>query len=149
MDLVFCDYSADGKYEMTPDTKATIYSNGIVRWQPPASFKSSCSIDVTYFPFDEQECEMKFGSWTYNQMEVCRHCILRLVRAIAFGGEYIIMPKEHRIQLKLWHNETLNTFHNNGIYIRMRNLLANMINNCFYDWQFTVTLNITIFVSFL
>ena len=29
-------------------------------------FKSECKIDVTFFPFDEQVCELKFGSWTYN-----------------------------------------------------------------------------------
>ena len=23
-------------------------------------------IDITWFPFDDQECELKFGSWTYN-----------------------------------------------------------------------------------
>ena len=32
--------------------------------------QSTCSIDVTYFPFDEQKCTMKFGSWTYNKDEV-------------------------------------------------------------------------------
>jgi len=27
---------------------------------------STCKIDITWFPFDDQNCEMKFGSWTYN-----------------------------------------------------------------------------------
>ena len=39
-------------------------------WIPPAIYKSSCTIDVQYFPFDQQECEMKFGSWTFNGDQV-------------------------------------------------------------------------------
>ena len=27
---------------------------------------STCRIDITWFPFDEQKCDMKFGSWTYD-----------------------------------------------------------------------------------
>lgn len=34
------------------------------------SFQSSCTIDVTYFPFDQQTCIMKFGSWTFNGDQV-------------------------------------------------------------------------------
>ncbi|CAG2166031.1 unnamed protein product [Oppiella nova] len=29
-------------------------------------FKSTCKIDITWFPFDDQKCDMKFGSWTYD-----------------------------------------------------------------------------------
>ena len=36
----------------------------------PGIFKSSCPIDITWFPFDDQNCEMKFGSWTYNGFKV-------------------------------------------------------------------------------
>ena len=32
--------------------------------------QSSCTIDVTYFPFDQQTCIMKFGSWTFTGDQV-------------------------------------------------------------------------------
>ena len=51
-------------------TKATIYPNGRVHWEPPAIYKSSCTIDVEFYPFDEQLCTLKFGSWTYDGYQV-------------------------------------------------------------------------------
>ena len=59
-------YSADGKYEVTLMTKASLNYTGEVVWKPPAIYKSSCKINVEWFPFDEQSCDMKFGSWTYD-----------------------------------------------------------------------------------
>lgn len=47
-------------------TKATIAWNGLVEWKPPAIYKSSCLIDVEYFPYDIQSCVLKMGSWTYD-----------------------------------------------------------------------------------
>lgn len=65
--------SADGNFEVTLATKATIYHQGLVEWKPPAIYKSSCEIDVEYFPFDEQTCVLKFGSWTYDGFKVNSH----------------------------------------------------------------------------
>ncbi|ROT79610.1 nicotinic acetylcholine receptor subunit alpha 8 [Penaeus vannamei] len=62
--------NADGNYEVTLMTKATLKYTGEVVWKPPAIYKSSCEIDVEWFPFDEQSCNMKFGSWTYNGLQV-------------------------------------------------------------------------------
>lgn len=45
---------------------AVVSSDGTVLWIPMAIFKSTCSIDITHFPFDEQNCNLKFGSWTYD-----------------------------------------------------------------------------------
>lgn len=46
-------------------TRVIIEHDGRNAWYSPASFRSTCNIDVTYFPFDEQTCTMKFGSWTF------------------------------------------------------------------------------------
>lgn len=51
-------------------TKATVYHNGLVVWQPPAVYKSSCAIDVEFFPYDVQTCVLKLGSWTYDGFKV-------------------------------------------------------------------------------
>ncbi|CAG9537308.1 unnamed protein product [Cercopithifilaria johnstoni] len=62
--------NADGNYQVSILTKAKLSPNGTVEWAPPAIYKSMCQINVEWFPFDEQTCEMKFGSWTYNGLEV-------------------------------------------------------------------------------
>ncbi|KAM3955007.1 nicotinic acetylcholine receptor subunit alpha 3 isoform 2-T2 [Aphomia sociella] len=62
--------NADGNFEVTLATKATLNYTGRVEWRPPAIYKSSCEIDVEYFPFDQQTCVMKFGSWTYDGFQV-------------------------------------------------------------------------------
>ena len=62
--------NADGNYELTLVAKANLYSNGTVVWKPPTMFRSTCEIDVEYFPFDIQTCFLRFGSWTYAGDEV-------------------------------------------------------------------------------
>ena len=58
-------FSADGNFEVTLVTKATLWHNGLVEWNPPAIYNSSCMIDVGCFLFDEQTRAMKCQSWTY------------------------------------------------------------------------------------
>ncbi|CAL1263594.1 unnamed protein product [Larinioides sclopetarius] len=58
--------NADGNFEVTLETKAQLNNRGMIQWKPPAIYKSSCEIDVEFFPFDVQTCLMKFGSWTYD-----------------------------------------------------------------------------------
>ncbi|TNM99235.1 hypothetical protein fugu_013799 [Takifugu bimaculatus] len=58
--------NADGRFEGSLMTKAIVRYNGAITWTPPASYKSACTMDVTFFPFDRQNCTMKFGSWTYD-----------------------------------------------------------------------------------
>lgn len=44
--------SADDYTQGYYQSKAMVDNNGHVFWPPPAKFRSSCKIDVTFFPFD-------------------------------------------------------------------------------------------------
>ncbi|GMR52668.1 hypothetical protein PMAYCL1PPCAC_22863, partial [Pristionchus mayeri] len=58
--------NADGEPHITTMSAALIYFTGLVVWKPPSIYKSFCPIDIEYFPYDSQECSMKFGGWSYN-----------------------------------------------------------------------------------
>ena len=45
-------------------------SDGVVSWNPGIQLESSCQLDLTYFPFDNQTCEITFGSWMYPIQQV-------------------------------------------------------------------------------
>ncbi|XP_065200625.1 neuronal acetylcholine receptor subunit alpha-7 isoform X11 [Planococcus citri] len=62
--------SADEKFDGTYHTNVVVRSNGSCLYVPPGIFKSTCKIDITWFPFDDQYCDMKFGSWTYDGFQL-------------------------------------------------------------------------------
>ncbi|KAM8772071.1 neuronal acetylcholine receptor subunit alpha-9-I [Acanthopagrus schlegelii] len=51
-------------------TNVKLRYNGEIVWDSPAITKSTCVVDVSYFPFDWQSCNLTFGSWTYNGNQV-------------------------------------------------------------------------------
>ncbi|GMT01297.1 hypothetical protein PENTCL1PPCAC_23471, partial [Pristionchus entomophagus] len=57
--------NAHGSPHVSAITKAEVRHDGRVKWTPPVVYNSMCKIDVEWFPYDEQYCDMKFGSWTY------------------------------------------------------------------------------------
>nr|XP_045374622.1 neuronal acetylcholine receptor subunit alpha-6 isoform X2 [Camelus bactrianus] len=62
--------NAVGDFQVEGKTKALLKHDGMITWTPPAIFKSSCPMDITFFPFDHQNCSLKFGSWTYDKAEI-------------------------------------------------------------------------------
>ncbi|XP_015198908.2 neuronal acetylcholine receptor subunit beta-4 [Lepisosteus oculatus] len=62
--------NADGTYEVSLFTNAIVQFNGSIFWLPPAIYKSACKIEVKHFPFDQQNCTLKFRSWTYDYTEI-------------------------------------------------------------------------------
>ncbi|KAF1378146.1 hypothetical protein PFLUV_G00187340 [Perca fluviatilis] len=58
--------SADDEFSSSMETNVVLRNDGQVMWDQPAITKSSCSVDVAFFPFDLQQCHLTFGSWTHN-----------------------------------------------------------------------------------
>uniref|UniRef100_A0A1I7U469 Neur_chan_LBD domain-containing protein n=1 Tax=Caenorhabditis tropicalis TaxID=1561998 RepID=A0A1I7U469_9PELO len=58
--------SAAEDFDSTFKSNLLTYHTGTVVWIPPGVLKFVCQLDVTWFPFDDQVCEMKFGSWTFH-----------------------------------------------------------------------------------
>ncbi|XP_073468655.1 neuronal acetylcholine receptor subunit alpha-10-like isoform X1 [Aquarana catesbeiana] len=67
--------SADDQFTGSMETNVVIRYDGQIMWDSPAITKSSCKVDVSFFPFDAQQCRLTFGSWTYNgnQIDILNH----------------------------------------------------------------------------
>uniref|UniRef100_A0A8C3XEG5 Cholinergic receptor nicotinic delta subunit n=1 Tax=Cyanoderma ruficeps TaxID=181631 RepID=A0A8C3XEG5_9PASS len=55
----------DGLFEVAYYCNVLIYNTGYVYWLPPAIFRSTCLINVDFFPFDWQNCSLRFRCWSY------------------------------------------------------------------------------------
>lgn len=58
------------------ETNVVIRHDGQIMWDQPAISKSSCKVDVSFFPFDAQQCRLTFGSWTHNGNQMDLHIAL-------------------------------------------------------------------------
>ncbi|KAK2146877.1 hypothetical protein LSH36_581g04044 [Paralvinella palmiformis] len=68
-DIVFYN-SADDYINGYMPALAMVSHDGHVFWPPVVHVRSTCKIDITYFPFDDQMCSLKVGSWAYDGLQV-------------------------------------------------------------------------------
>ncbi|KAK6166757.1 hypothetical protein SNE40_023381 [Patella caerulea] len=47
-----------------------IANSGRVVWDPPGIYEVNCEADISYYPFDTQECFITLQSWGYNLREL-------------------------------------------------------------------------------
>ncbi|PIC22787.1 hypothetical protein B9Z55_016724 [Caenorhabditis nigoni] len=62
--------SVDAEFDSSYKVNLVNYHTGYINWMPPGIFKVSCKLDIYWFPFDEQICYFKFGSWTYTRDKI-------------------------------------------------------------------------------
>ncbi|KAK2153393.1 hypothetical protein LSH36_298g01072 [Paralvinella palmiformis] len=55
-------FRAEKIYENYSNFRAIISHKGMIRWEPGGVFKTMCTIDITYYPFDEQVRPIKHRS---------------------------------------------------------------------------------------
>jgi len=55
--------------ELMPDfdrIRVLLHSDGLLHWEPGGIFRTTCEIDIAYFPFDSQRCPMLIGAYSYH-----------------------------------------------------------------------------------
>ncbi|XP_058045428.1 acetylcholine receptor subunit gamma [Ahaetulla prasina] len=67
---IVLENNINGVFDVALYTNALVSPDGNITWLPPAIYRSVCSIFVTYFPFDWQNCSLVFQSQTYNALEI-------------------------------------------------------------------------------
>ncbi|XP_030638135.1 acetylcholine receptor subunit epsilon [Chanos chanos] len=67
---IVLENNIDGKFDVAYYANILIYSDGSMYWLPPAIYRSTCTIEISYFPFDWQNCTLIFRSQTYSANEV-------------------------------------------------------------------------------
>ena len=70
---VFSYGSSASDQDMMPgkgDYRPSISSTGSVSYNFPTVLSSACSVNVRYFPFDTQRCNLQFGSWSHHGSEL-------------------------------------------------------------------------------
>ena len=65
-------FSADDYTTGYMPALAMVSHDGHIFWPPIVKLRSTCQIDITYFPFDDQTCSLKLGSWAYDGFQVNR-----------------------------------------------------------------------------
>lgn len=87
--LVFLPCSGDKQVRKAGHTElfknwVAVNSTGGCSWGSMANLESSCNVEVSSFPFDEQECSLTFASASYgsNMLEI--HSIRPLGSSLAF-----------------------------------------------------------------
>uniref|UniRef100_A0A672N5Z4 Cholinergic receptor, nicotinic, epsilon n=1 Tax=Sinocyclocheilus grahami TaxID=75366 RepID=A0A672N5Z4_SINGR len=72
---IVLENNIDGKFDVAYylPPRATLVDtplDGSMYWLPPAIYRSTCAIEITYFPFDWQNCTLVFRSQTYSANEI-------------------------------------------------------------------------------
>jgi len=55
--------------ELMPDfdrIRVLLHSDGRLHWEPGGIFRTTCDIDIAYFPFDSQICPLLIGAYSYH-----------------------------------------------------------------------------------
>uniref|UniRef100_A0AAY4CFR2 Neuronal acetylcholine receptor subunit alpha-7 n=1 Tax=Denticeps clupeoides TaxID=299321 RepID=A0AAY4CFR2_9TELE len=94
--------SADERFDATFHTNVLVSSTGACQYLPPGIFKSTCYIDVRWFPFDVQRCDLKFGSWTYGGWSLDLQMIEADITGYIANGEWDLVEVPGRRNVRFY-----------------------------------------------
>ena len=101
--MIFSHFSAEASSKVTSISSNVIIDfTGNVTWLSMSIFRSSCSIDVKYFPYDVQNCTMSFASWSYgiDQLNILIHSTEGDISNYVSSSEWALLEYKPRRKLE-------------------------------------------------
>ena len=91
-------------------TRVIVNSNGLCRWKYPLFLHVMCSIDVSYFPLDLQECSLRFRSVLYpsSELQISQPKVLHVIPSFQ-NNEWMIYDTSMKTE-EVWDEKTLNNY---------------------------------------
>lgn len=71
-----------------------IWLAGFLFLSVPVILRSTCRIDVRWFPFDVQKCDLRFGSWTYGRSKLDLQMTETDISSYTPSGEWDLIGKK-------------------------------------------------------
>lgn len=119
----------------------TYVYNGVAYWSPGDVISSGCEVDVTYYPFDTQFCNVMFMCWGYTPSEVVTVAQTPEIQTAYFSehGTWDIVEKELKTHL----DSTMSYI---SVDIKMKRRPAFAVINIVLPMVFMVILNLLVFI---
>ncbi|XP_072037444.1 neuronal acetylcholine receptor subunit alpha-9-like [Amphiura filiformis] len=76
-DIILYNSVEDPGDNAEKSTHVMVYSDGTIRWSQPATLRFACLMRLTAFPFDQQDCGLRFGSWSFDGSLIDLHVAQR------------------------------------------------------------------------
>lgn len=119
----------------------TYVYNGLAYWSPGDVISSGCEVDVTYYPFDTQNCNVMFMCWGYTPEAVITTAQTPEIKTAYFSehGTWDIIEKELKSHL----DSTMSYI---SVDIKMKRRPAFAVINIVLPMVFMVILNLLVFI---
>jgi len=102
-DMTLCD-SATEEATCCGTTEVKVFANGSCKWFSEFQMSvSHCPIDITWFPFDDQVCELVYESETHesDELNVSRASPAVELESYTRNGEWALLGKHQQDQVRI------------------------------------------------
>jgi len=95
LSLVDCsDYEdVDRQFDKSFSPNVLVFFDSTCMWFPPGRFSMPCHIDISWFPFDDQICNLTFQSWQYDGLKLNLTTAYDTVENSFMNGEWSLRGK--------------------------------------------------------
>ncbi|KAI8508896.1 hypothetical protein Bbelb_127440 [Branchiostoma belcheri] len=120
-------------------------SDGTATWNQPGIFQSACPMDTSLFPFDEQVCELYFGSWVHPVTRLNITATPTVDREQYQQNEQFILEEPSKIYTEIENYKGNVSFSHVKVVLHLQRRCAYYKFNLIQPWVILMILNIAAF----